>query len=308
MTQAYEERFLFLLLLLRQPRLRMIYVTSMPIDPRIVEYYLALLPGVIPSHALAAPDALVGRRRLDPAAQREAARASRSCSRASPTRIPNRAHSHLIPYNTTELERDIAVTLGIPMYGADPRLAPLGTKTGCRRLFGEVGVPYPLGAEDLHSLDDVAAAIDEMLGTRPSMGQVIVKLNDGVSGTGNALVDLAGVTALPAAERRTGDPRARAPNAVRVAARPVRPVRRDARVRRRDRRGAHRGRRPAEPERAAAGAARRQRRAAVDARPAARRRERAELPRLHVPRRSRLLAADQRAGHGDRRAARPRRA
>ena len=37
----------------RQPRLRMIYVTSMPIDPRIVEYYLALLPGVIPSHALA---------------------------------------------------------------------------------------------------------------------------------------------------------------------------------------------------------------------------------------------------------------
>ena len=40
-------------LLLRQPRLRMIYVTSMPIAPEIVEYYLALLPGVIPSHARA---------------------------------------------------------------------------------------------------------------------------------------------------------------------------------------------------------------------------------------------------------------
>src|ERR687891_38080 len=52
-TQAFEERFLFLLLLLRQPRLRMIYVTSMPINSRIIEYYLALLPGVIPSHALA---------------------------------------------------------------------------------------------------------------------------------------------------------------------------------------------------------------------------------------------------------------
>ena len=34
-----------LLLLLRQPRLRMIYVTSLPVDPRIIEYYLALLPG-----------------------------------------------------------------------------------------------------------------------------------------------------------------------------------------------------------------------------------------------------------------------
>ena len=40
LAQAYEERFMFLLLLLRQPRLRMIYVTSMPIAPAIVE-----LPG-----------------------------------------------------------------------------------------------------------------------------------------------------------------------------------------------------------------------------------------------------------------------
>ena len=52
-TQAMEERALFLLLLLRQPRLRMIYVTSQPISEAIIEYYLGLLPGVIPSHARA---------------------------------------------------------------------------------------------------------------------------------------------------------------------------------------------------------------------------------------------------------------
>ena len=56
-----------------------------------------------------------------------------------------RQRSHLVPYNTTELERDVALSLGIPMYGADPRLADLGSKTGCRRLFGELGVPHPLG-------------------------------------------------------------------------------------------------------------------------------------------------------------------
>ena len=49
--QALEERFLFLTLLLRQPRLQMIYVTSMPVTSTIVEYYLSLLAGVIPSHA-----------------------------------------------------------------------------------------------------------------------------------------------------------------------------------------------------------------------------------------------------------------
>src|SRR5438067_13935566 len=48
--QAYEERFLFLLLLLRQPRARLIYVTSQAILPSIIDYYLDLLPGVIPSH------------------------------------------------------------------------------------------------------------------------------------------------------------------------------------------------------------------------------------------------------------------
>ena len=49
--QAYEERFLFLLLLLRQPRARLIYVTSQMIHPNIIDYYLDLLPGVISSHA-----------------------------------------------------------------------------------------------------------------------------------------------------------------------------------------------------------------------------------------------------------------
>jgi hypothetical protein len=67
--QAYEERFLFLLLLLRQPRLQVVYVTGRPVEPAIVDYYLGLLPGVIASHArrrlhmVAAHDGRWGRRR-----------------------------------------------------------------------------------------------------------------------------------------------------------------------------------------------------------------------------------------------------
>ena len=44
----------------------MVYVTSMPIAESIVEYYLGLLPGVIPSHARARLHAGLGRRRLAP--------------------------------------------------------------------------------------------------------------------------------------------------------------------------------------------------------------------------------------------------
>ncbi len=44
-AQGYEERFLFLLLLLAQPRARMIYVTSQAIHPSVIEYYLDLAFG-----------------------------------------------------------------------------------------------------------------------------------------------------------------------------------------------------------------------------------------------------------------------
>ena len=47
----YEERLLFLLIRLRNPRARMVYVTSQPIHPIILEYYLQFLAGIPASHA-----------------------------------------------------------------------------------------------------------------------------------------------------------------------------------------------------------------------------------------------------------------
>jgi hypothetical protein len=192
--QAYEERFLFLLLLLRQPRARLVYVTSQPILPSVIDYYLDLLPGVIPSHA---------RKRLFlvstldgsalPLTQKILER-PRLIRRISDLVLdPERAH--LVPYNTTELERDLALALGIPMYGADPRHFHFGTKTGCRRLFAEEGVPHPLGREEIGSVADAVSAAASMRAQRPEIEHVLLKLNEGVSGEGNARVDLRGLPA-----------------------------------------------------------------------------------------------------------------
>jgi hypothetical protein len=194
LMQAMEERALVLLLLLRQPMLTMVYVTSSPIEEEIVDYYLGLLPGIIPSHA---------RRRLRLVSVGDASPRPLSAKLLARPRvlreirelIPDRSLSHLIPYTTTELERDVALSLGIPVYGSDPRLAPLGTKSGCRRLFDEVGVRAPVGAEDLATVDDVVNALAGMRVRRPSLSQVIVKINEGVSGSGNASVDLADLPA-----------------------------------------------------------------------------------------------------------------
>ena len=188
-VQAYEERFLFLLLLLTQPRARMIYVTSQAIHPSVIEYYLDLLPGIIPRHAL---------RRLTLLAPYDDSARPLSLKILERPRlleqieagIADKNRAHLICYNTTYLERNLALRLGIPLYGADPRHLSFGTKTGCRQLFAQAGINHPLGFDNLKSLDEVVAALLQMRSRRPSLAQAVVKLNEGVSGEGNALVDL----------------------------------------------------------------------------------------------------------------------
>jgi len=188
-VQGYEERFLFLLLLLRQPQLRMIYVSSKSILPSTIDYYLGLIPNVPPSHArarlhLISPEDGSPRPLTLKILERPNLVENIRCL----VKDPNRAH--LIPYNTTELERDLAIHLGIPMYGADPKFLPYGTKSGCRRLFAEEDVAFPLGCEDLTCIDDTVEAIAKMRRQKPAMNGVVIKLNEGVSGTGNAIADL----------------------------------------------------------------------------------------------------------------------
>ena len=120
--QVYQERFLFLLLLLRQPRARLIYVTSRTILPSIIDYYLDLLPGVIPSQArqrLFLPSPMDGSAR--PLSEKLLERPRLIEQIRSLIMDPNRAH--LVPFNTTNREKELALRLGIPMYGADPNFS-----------------------------------------------------------------------------------------------------------------------------------------------------------------------------------------
>ncbi|MBN1565390.1 MAG: hypothetical protein JXA10_16205 [Anaerolineae bacterium] len=192
--QAYEERLLFLLFLLRKPNIRLIYVTSQPIQPDIIEYYLNLLPGVVLSNARkrlylvspedGSPDSLTEKLLARPALIQHIR-----------DLIPDPNQTHIVPFLTTDLERELAVKLGIPMYAADPRFFAFGTKSGCRRVFAEENVQHPLGVENLYSVDALSAAIADMRAQHHAQGQtldrVVIKLNEGVSGLGNALLDLA---------------------------------------------------------------------------------------------------------------------
>ena len=190
--QSYEERYLFLLLLLRQPSARLVYVTSREILPNIIDYYLALLPGVIAHHArkrlfLIAPQDGSPRPLSVKLLQRP------SLIERIRSLIPDPNRAHLVPFNTTVYERDLALRLGIPMYGCDPRFLQYGTKSGCRKLFVDTGIPCPVGVEDLRTREDIVEALRKILHDKPGATSVMVKLNEGVSGDGNAVVDLGGL-------------------------------------------------------------------------------------------------------------------
>lgn len=190
--QAYEERYLFLLLLLRQPNARMIYLTGQTIHPDIVEYYLDLLPGVIAGHArerlhllspMEATDRPLSRKILDRPQLVEQIRSL----------IVDHRRAHLVPFMTTWADRELAMRLDIPMYGADPKDAALGTKSSGRKLFAEVGITHPVGIEDLHTRADLVDAVQSIRRQRPDITRLVVKHNDGVSGFGNATMRLDGL-------------------------------------------------------------------------------------------------------------------
>lgn len=195
----YEERMLCMLLLLRMPHTRMIYLSSTPISEAVIDYYLHLLPGVPAQHA---------RRRLfmiscDDSSPRSLARKlldrPRTLQRIRDL-IPDPASAHMACFNVSEAESALADALDAPIFGCDPALAHWGSKSGSRRIFREAGIPMPDGAEDLRDLGDAAQALAALKGRSPGMRRAVVKLNEGFSGEGNAIFDFAGAPDGPALE------------------------------------------------------------------------------------------------------------
>ena len=187
---AYEERFLCLVLsLLRAPRSRVIYVTSQPIHPRLLDYYFSLVP------ELDTPEARSRFYTVPLVDGRNAPLAQKLVARPGAIRrirglVGDPELAFILPFCMTEHERELAVALQLPIYGSDPELNWLGTKQGSRRVFADEGVPHPAGL-DVDGRTDLPHAFAQLRKTSPSARGAVLKLDEGVSGLGNALVDLA---------------------------------------------------------------------------------------------------------------------
>lgn len=103
-------------------------------------------------------------------------------------------------FNTTSYEKTLAVQLGIPIYGCDPALSHLGNKTMSRTVFKELGLDVPDGFEDLRDEGDIVEALVSLSERNPRTREAVLKLNDGFSGEGNAIVPIEAVSEAPSPE------------------------------------------------------------------------------------------------------------
>ncbi|MGF1461154.1 MAG: peptide ligase PGM1-related protein [Leptolyngbyaceae cyanobacterium] len=184
----YEERLLFSLARLRNPHTRLVYVTSLPLHPSIVDYYLELLPGIPSSHA---------RDRLDLFATYDASQKPLTQKLLERPRLLARIrrcldpeHAYMVCFNATPMERELALKLEIPLLALDPDLLHWGTKSGSRQIFQETGIPHPDGSELVHTADSLAEVTADLWERQPHLQRIVIKLNEGFSGEGNALLNL----------------------------------------------------------------------------------------------------------------------
>lgn len=185
----YEERIFYLAHFLKNPRNKLIIITSSAVAETLVSYLLHLLPGVPHSHA---------RRRLQlfslgdhspvPLTQKILDR-PRLLDRLRQL-VRGEERATLSCYTVTDLEVRLAETLQIPVYGPRPEHLKLATKSIARNIFRDLEMDVAEGAEHLSSLNDVAGALSALARSHPCLQRAVLKHNYALAGLGNALVDL----------------------------------------------------------------------------------------------------------------------
>ena len=184
----YEERLLCFLLHLNNPNNKVFYITSMPVSQSIVEYYLSLLTQVSPEEA---------RKRLtmiscydnsvEPLCQKMLSR-PHLMKRLKDMIDPSR--TYMSTYIHTELEEQVALKLGIER-NLTPIRSQWGTKLGSRQIFKWCEIPHCFGLyELLESAEDLVEGALQLKEDNPALKAVIIKLNEGVDGLGNAIWNL----------------------------------------------------------------------------------------------------------------------
>jgi len=188
--QYWEHRMLYLLSELRNPAVRVIYVTSREVSHEALSYSVRLQPDLSPEHLTRLRLITCSNSMKKPLVESLLHRPDLLLDLRQAIELTDDAYIEC--FACTEAERDLAYTLDIPIYGPDPALNSLGHKSQSRRIFRTLGIPLPEGIEGVHGIDELVEALVAIKRQDPWLRQAVVKLDDSLGGVGNAVFSYSG--------------------------------------------------------------------------------------------------------------------
>ncbi len=186
-AEAEQQQVLAALAWLRMPLARVLVLTRSSVAAARVDRWLGWLAagGLDCSHA---------RRRLRieaigvPPGPRVIARA-RTIERVAAW-IGDRERAFVVPGQSLRAAAMVALTLGLPLFGAGPRHFALNGPGAARALFREAGVQQPIGDAGVRSFDEIVGALTKLRMDRPALRRVRVRLEPNEEGETTAWIRL----------------------------------------------------------------------------------------------------------------------
>lgn len=199
----------------RYPESKIAYVTSSPLDTSILEYYLSLVPNVTVHDARErllvlstynnSSSACLSKKILDHPRLLyrleqfivEKKKQTTTTPQQEQDTVDDVHGAVLSVLRGTAYEERIARLLKVPMYFARNSMQYWGTKPGSRTCFHELNIPHADGTYiACYNEDDLIEMILPVLRRNPNATKGVVKLSDGFSGKGNAIIYLEDVQKL----------------------------------------------------------------------------------------------------------------
>lgn len=186
-----EERMFFFLFLLKYSQTKIIYVTSRGFNTELFRYYVGLV-------STSEEDLEKKMERLTHIEVDDIRNLPLVKKVLENTKvisiirknISDPAKTVLRCYNATDLERRLAIAVGVPLFGSDQKFDFIGSKSGGRKVFRLAKTNVIPGFEDLKNTTELMTATIKLAKKYPSYKKMVIKCNYAASGKGNCIIKI----------------------------------------------------------------------------------------------------------------------
>ncbi len=187
---SFEERYLYFLRFLKEPKTRLLVVLSEGIETLAVRYFLDHMRRAI---GRAKVDVMNRLRILTvPTYQYNSLTKSilddPNQIRRIKKYIDNPQNTFVEFFTVTKDEIELAKRLGLAHYGLPEEAIYVNTKSGARSVFAMSGVPHARGASNIRSLRDIYMHTKQLVRAR-DIDTLVLKIDDGAAGSGFVFID-----------------------------------------------------------------------------------------------------------------------